>query len=124
MMILFEILCIAVLAILAAKFAPEPWRGRILNVLKAVVTVWAFWLLLSHPIALEDGTHRVAWQLIVEQLQNIDAGTFWFYVSIATGIKSIGMLSSMYRWQLVLRGQGIRLPFWHIFGSFLIGRAI
>ncbi len=123
-MIVLQILCIAVLAILTAKFAPEPWRGRILNVLKAVVTIWAFWLLLSHPIALEDGTHRVAWQLIVEQLQNIDAGTFWFYVAIATGIKSMGMLSSMYRWQLVLRGQGIRLPFWHIFGSFLIGRAI
>ena len=31
-MIVLQILCIAVLAILTAKFAPEPWRGRILNV--------------------------------------------------------------------------------------------
>ncbi len=43
---------------------------------------------------------------------------------IATGIKVIGMLASMYRWLLVLRGQGIELPFGHIFGSFMIGRAI
>src|SRR5262249_32663218 len=32
------------------------------------------------------------------------------------------ILSSMYRWQLLLEGQGIGLPFRHIFGSFLIGR--
>jgi uncharacterized protein (TIRG00374 family) len=124
MMILFQVLCIAVIAILTAKLAKEPWRGRILNVLKAIVTIWAFWLLLSHPIALEDGSKKVAWQLIIEQLQNIDAGTFWMYVAIATGVKSLGMMSSMYRWQLVLRGQKIELPFWHIFGSFLVGRAI
>ena len=39
MMILFQVLCIAVIAILTAKFAPEPSRGRLLNVLKAIVTV-------------------------------------------------------------------------------------
>ena len=30
----------------------------------------------------------------------------------------------MYRWLVLLRGQGIELPFRHIFGSFLIGRFI
>ena len=30
----------------------------------------------------------------------------------------------MYRWTILLRGQGIELPFRHIFGSFLIGRFI
>ena len=84
----------------------------------------AFWLLLSHPIALEDGTRVAAWRLIEQQLARIDAATFWTFVGLATGIKMIGMLSSMYRWLLVLRGQGIELPFRHIFGSFLIGRAI
>ncbi|MCZ6463456.1 MAG: lysylphosphatidylglycerol synthase transmembrane domain-containing protein, partial [Proteobacteria bacterium] len=124
MFILLEIFAVAVLALLVLRLAPEPWRGRTLNVLKAWVTVRAFWLLLSHPIALDDGTVVIAWQLIVDQVENIDAATFWTFLLIATGIKAVGMLSSMYRWLLVLRGQGIELPFRHIFGSFLIGRAI
>ncbi len=124
MLILLEILCVGILALLVSRLAPEPWRGRALSVLKAWVTVRAFWLLLSHPIAMEDGSKVVAWRLIEQQLSNIDAATFWVFVLAATGVKIIGMLSSMYRWVLVLRGQGISLPFGHIFGSFLIGRAI
>jgi uncharacterized protein (TIRG00374 family) len=124
MLILLEILVIAVLALLVTRFAREPWRGRSLNLLKAWVTVRAFWLLLAHPVAMEGGSKVVAGRLILDQLSRIDAGTFWTFVLLATGIKAVGMLSSMYRWQLVLRGQGIELPFRHIFGSFLIGRAI
>ena len=124
MLILLEVFLLAVTAIAISRLAPEPWRGRLLSFLKAWFTVRAFWLLLSHPIAMEDGTKVVAWRLIADQLANIDAATFWTFVLIATGIKVIGMLASMYRWILVLRGQGIELPFWHIFGSFLIGRAI
>ena len=124
MLILLEVLVLAATALLVSKFAPEPWRGRILSVLKAYFTVRAFWLLLSHPIAMEDGTKVIAWQLIADQIGKIDATTFWTFLSIATGVKVIGMLASMYRWILVLRGQGIQLPFGHIFGSFLIGRAI
>ena len=124
MSILLEILFIGLLWLLVSKFAPEPWRSRSLSVLKAWVTVRAFWLLLSHPITMEDGNTVIAWRLIQQQLAQIDAGTFWTFVAIATSIKMVGMLSSMYRWILVLRGQGIELPFKHIFGSFLIGRAI
>ena len=122
--ILLEILLIGVLALLAARALRQPWRGRVFNLLKAWVTVRAFWLLLSHPIAIEDGTRVVAWKLISEQLRDLDVSVFWTFVLLATAIKAVGMLSSMYRWLLVLRGQGIVLPFWHIFGSFLIGRAI
>ena len=39
-------------------------------------------------------------------------------------MKFIGILASMYRWTILLRGQSIALPFRHIFGSFLIGRFI
>ncbi|MEE8580214.1 MAG: sulfatase-like hydrolase/transferase, partial [Myxococcota bacterium] len=81
-------------------------------------------LLLSHPVSMEDGSSVVAWELIAQQVGKIDPGVFWTFVLLATAIKAVGMLSSMCRWVLVLRGQGIELPFWHIFGSFLIGRAI
>ncbi len=124
MKILVEIAIVAVLAILAARRLQAPWRGRALNVLKGWVTVRAFWLLLTHPIALEDGTRVIAWRLILDQLDRIEAGTFWTFIALAAGVKFIGILASMFRWRTLLVGQGIELPFRHIFGSFLIGRFI
>jgi arylsulfatase A-like enzyme/uncharacterized membrane protein YbhN (UPF0104 family) len=124
MNILLEIASVALFAILVSRFAPDGIRGIILNVLKAWVTVRAFWLLGTHPVQMEDGEYVIAWRLIQQTLEGIDAGTFWLFVGAAAGIKFIGILASMYRWVVLLRGQGIQLPFRHIFGSFLIGRFI
>lgn len=81
-------------------------------------------------IKLTDGTAgrilpietRTTFSAIVQFLPTIRIETFWLFVCLATLIKFIGILSSMYRWQLLLKGQGIAFPFRHIFGSFLIGR--
>ena len=54
MFILLEILLVAVVALLVARLAAEPWRGRALNAIKLWVTIRAFWLLLTHPVTLED----------------------------------------------------------------------
>ena len=139
MLILLEILTVAILAILVSRFAPQPWRGRILNVLKAWVTVRAFWLLLDHQVKMDpdqietlhlagqvpkDATHVAAWRLIVAQISLIDARTFFLFCGLAAAVKFVGILASMYRWLVLLRGQGIEFPFRHIFGSFLIGRFI
>ncbi len=121
---LIQALAIAILAILGLRMPKGQTRSRLLAVLKAWFTVLCFWALLTHPIEVEPGESVIALQLIRDQLAGIDAATFWLFVGMATGIKAIGMVSSMYRWQLMLRGQGIELPFKHIFGSFLIGRAI
>lgn len=118
-MTILQILGIAILAVIAFRMPKGPTRGRVLTFLKAWVTVFAFWVLLSHEI---EGVSVL--QLIRDQIARIDAATFWTFVAMATGIKIIGMLSSMYRWILMLRGQGIELPFRHVFGSFLIGRFI
>ena len=64
MTILLEILLIALVAVGVARLVREPWRGRGLNLLKAWVTIRAFWLLLSHPVSMEDGSQVVAWRLI------------------------------------------------------------
>jgi len=101
---------------------PPRLRGITTTLLKALITVGAFYLLLSHEVRTDDGQHMTAFQAIVDYLPRIDAGTFWQFVLLAAGIKLIGILASMYRWVLLLQGQGIRLPFGHIFGSFLIGR--
>lgn len=121
---LIQALVIALLAIYGLRMPKGQSRSRLFTVLKAWFTVLCFWALLTHPIEVEPGKSVIALELIREQLARIDAGTFWLFVGLATGIKAIGMVSSMYRWQLMLRGQGIELPFKHIFGSFLIGRAI
>ena len=124
MLMLLEILAIAVAALGVVRTVAQPWRGRLLNVLKAWLTVRAFWLLLAHPVALEDGSRVAAGRLVLDTLRNLDAGTFWTFVVLATVTKFVGILASMYRWRLLLVGQSIVLPFRHIFGAFLIGRFI
>src|SRR5262245_20849644 len=103
---------------------PQPWRGRVLNALKLWLTIRVFWLLLLHPVKLEDGTRVPGYKLVLDTLAGIDHATFWTFCAVAAGVKFIGILASMYRWTILLRGQGIALPFRHIFGSFLIGRFI
>ena len=119
-MIPIQILGIAILAIVGFRMPKgSKARSRVFTVLKAWITVFAFWMLFSHEI---DGVSVL--QLILDQIERIDPVTFWTFTLIATGIKVVGMLSSMYRWILMLKGQGIELPFRHVFGSFLIGRFI
>lgn len=69
--------------------------------------------------ALETET---TFRAIISFLPRIEAGTFWLFVILAAAVKFIGIISSMFRWHLLLQGQGIRFPFRHLFGSFLIGR--
>jgi len=122
--ILLEVVLLGVLALLAARFVAQPWRARAFNALKAWLTVRILWALLMHPVDLKEGGVVPAWRLIVDTVRDIDAGTFLVFVLLGTAIRMLGVLASMVRWQLLLRGQGIELPFRHVFGSFLIGRAI
>ncbi|MBB85012.1 MAG: hypothetical protein CL931_14485 [Deltaproteobacteria bacterium] len=115
-----QILGIAILAVIGFRMPKgSTARTRIFTALKAWITVFAFYMLFSHEI---DGVSVL--QLIIDQVAKIDPVIFWTFTLVATGIKVVGMLSSMYRWILMLRGQGIELPFRHVFGSFLIGRFI
>jgi arylsulfatase A-like enzyme/uncharacterized membrane protein YbhN (UPF0104 family) len=124
LLLLLEVLFYAVAAVLLSRFGREPWKDRALSVLKAWFTVRVFWLLLAHPVKLEDGSRVVALRLIADTLAGIDAATFWTFLALGTGVKFVGILASMQRWRVLLRGQGIELPFRHVFGSFLIGRFI
>jgi arylsulfatase A-like enzyme/uncharacterized membrane protein YbhN (UPF0104 family) len=124
MMLLLEILAVAIAALLVARFAQAPWRSRGLDLLKLWVTIRVFWLLLAHPVKLQDGTQVVAARLVMDTLAGLDARTFFLFCALAATTKFVGILASMLRWQILLRGQGIELPFRHIFGSFLIGRFI
>jgi len=139
MLVLLEICLVALAALGIARWVAQPWRKRLLDTLKAYVTVRAFWLLLAHQVPMDPGqiealhlagqvpagaTHVAAWRLVLAQLGQIDPRTFWICIALAAGVKFLGILASMLRWQVLLRGQAIELPFRHIFGSFLIGRFI
>ncbi|MBW2444554.1 MAG: sulfatase-like hydrolase/transferase [Deltaproteobacteria bacterium] len=123
-MILLEILLVAIVALLVGRLAPQPWRGRFFNLLKLYLTVRMVWLLLEWPMKTEGGEVVPAWNLVLDVLRQIEARTFWTFAAIGAAIRFSGVVASMYRWLLVLRGQGIEFPFRHIFGAFLIGRAI
>jgi glycosyltransferase 2 family protein len=98
-------------------------QRRILSTLvKAVLTVGAFYLLLTHGIDDGAGGKVSIAAAIKERLRDIDWLTFLPFVVGATAIKLVGIFCSMARWHLLLIGQGIRFDFRHIAGAFLTGR--
>jgi len=123
-LILLELLVVAVLALLVGRLAPPAWRARFFNLLKLYLTVRMVWLLLAWPMKTESGEVVPAWNLVLDVLRRIEARAFWTFAAIGAAIRFSGVVASMYRWLLVLRGQGIDFPFRHVFGAFLIGRAI
>ena len=123
-MILLEIFVVAVVALLVGRLAPQAWRTRFFNFLKLYLTVRMVWLLLAWPMKTESGAIVPAWQLVVDVLRQIDARTFLTFALIGAAVRFVGVFTSMVRWFLVLLGQGIEFPFRHVFGAFLIGRAI
>ena len=119
-----QFLAVVLAMVLVSRFTQGTVRTRLSNLLKLLLTVGMIYHLLVWPF--DDGAGQVvpAWQLMVDLIRNIDPAVFWPFVILAATIRFVGVMASMYRWQLVLRGQGIELPFWHILGAFLIGRAI
>ncbi len=106
----------------AWRAIPESVRRYLVMALKAALTIGAFYLLLTHRVPDGEGGQIRIWDAIADHLAEIEAGTFVPFILLAAGIKFVGIFSSMWRWHLLLRGQGIRFNFWHIVGSFLIGR--
>lgn len=106
----------------AAQPAAFSLRSAVKTALKVLLTVGAFYLLLTHKVRTESGDTVIALRAILDYLPNISAGTFWRFTALALLVKTVGILSSMLRWHLLLCGQGIVFPLWHIVTTFLIGR--
>ena len=101
---------------------PKPVRRGVQFVLKATLTVGAFYLLLTHAVADETGQQRPIHEIIAEHLATLELSSFLPWLVAAALLKAVGIACSMLRWHLLLMGQGIRFNFSHIIGSFLIGR--
>ena len=62
---------------------------------------------------------------IVSYVEAVEPTTFFLFAFLAMAIKFVGVISSAYAWNLLLKGQGLRFPFWQqVFTAFLIGRFI
>ena len=104
------------------KSLPPTVRRWFTLVLKATLTVGAFYLLLNHQVDDGEGGKVSILNAILDHISELEMEVFIPFVLAATVIKGIGILCSMFRWHLLLIGQGIRFNFWHVIGSFLIGR--
>lgn len=107
----------------AWRSIPPKIRAIVGLTIKAALTVGAFYLLFTHELSIDGQTTTVI-AAIKDNVGTLQIATFLPFVLLAAGIKGIGVLSSIARWHLLLRGQGIRFNFMHVFSTFLIGRFI
>jgi hypothetical protein len=62
---------------------------------------------------------------ITAYIDKVDRTAFIMWALVAMAIKFVGVIASAFAWSLLLRGQGLRFPFWQkIMTAFLIGRFI
>lgn len=91
--------------------------------IKLGITIGLF-VLIFYPEAFGIRHSFVAVSLggLFEEIRKIELYHFWPWILFAFLVKAGGMLSAMIRWNLLLKGQGIFLPFRHLAGTFLTGR--
>jgi len=57
-----------------------------------------------------------------EVIRNLDMRVFLFWFLMATLIKTVGIFANIWRWQVLLRGQGIDMKFGFLTSTYFIGR--
>lgn len=58
------------------------------------------------------------------EIQGSQASHIFFWLGFALIVKLGGMLCGVLRWRILLRGQGIPMPFWYTVSSWFVGRTI
>lgn len=96
---------------------------------KALFTIVGIMALLRHPIPCPQDAVACeplpVYTTIMQYIEQVDGNTFLIFALLAMSIKFIGVLSSAFAWHLLLRGQGIKYPYWQsTVTAFLIGRFI
>lgn len=56
------------------------------------------------------------------EIQRAGVGNILFWLSLGLVIKLAGMLCGVLRWRILLHGQGLRMPFWYMTGTWFVGR--
>lgn len=61
---------------------------------------------------------------LLEEFRQLDFMTALVWFSFAAVVKILGIFAGVVRWQLLLKGQGIHIPFWYLTKCWFMGRAI
>ncbi|TVQ87112.1 MAG: UPF0104 family protein [Deltaproteobacteria bacterium] len=102
----------------------EGRRRRADAIARLLFTLGGLLALLRHPIDGPGGPAPLH-EALVAHLSQVEPATFLLWGGIAMAIKLFGVLCSAMGWHLLLRGQGIALPFGQtVLTGFLIGRFI
>jgi len=98
-------------------------KKKIKWLVKFLITV-ALFILIFNPgfFGIQSQFIPVTLESLWMEITGINLSVFWKWILAAMVIKALGMLSSMLRWDLLLKGQAIKLPFTHLVGTFLVGR--
>jgi len=94
--------------------------------LKLAVTVGLFVLLFRPqtyglpPDYFGGVTPKTLWQ----ELRGAPLGNVVVWLLFAAVAKLLGMLAGVMRWRLLLRGQGLHMPFWYMVQTWFVGRFI
>ena len=99
-------------------------RRRADGIARLLFTLGGLVALLRHPIDGPSGPAPLH-EALFAHLAQVEPTTFLLWGGIAMGIKLVGVVFSALGWHLLLRGQGIALPFGQtVLTGFLIGRFI
>lgn len=94
-------------------------------VLKLLVTAGLFLLLFrpeTYGLSADFLGGVKPWD-ILNEIRKAGTGNIVFWLLLGVLIKLGGMLCGVLRWRLLLRGQGLRIPFWYLVQSWFVGRS-
>jgi arylsulfatase A-like enzyme len=95
-------------------------------VIKVLVTVLLF-VLLFYPERLglrPDLFGGMKPGDIVREIRAVEASHVLAWLSFALVVRLAGMMCGVLRWRILLRGQGLHMPFWYMVQSWFVGRTI
>jgi uncharacterized protein (TIRG00374 family) len=91
----------------------DPKRKKLLVTLLKLVVAAAVFTYIGREIA-----HKQNIDALRERVANLS----WGWVAVAAAIQALAIGCSIVRWQLLLRGQGVRAPLSHLVSAFMSGR--
>ncbi len=72
----------------------------------------------------EDMFHNISPASLWESLREVELATAIPWLIFAATVKLLGIFAGIIRWRILLRGQGIQIPFWYLTKCWFWGRAI
>jgi arylsulfatase A-like enzyme/uncharacterized membrane protein YbhN (UPF0104 family) len=102
------------------------WKKVLVFLLK-VVFITSLFVLLLRPETFgfrPDLFKNITLQGLLDDLKSIEFGNAALWFGFAVAVKLGGILAGVIRWRILLRAQGVHIPFWYLTKCWFWGRAI